>query len=424
MLRTASTLTFLLAGAAVFAAAEPPAETYSLERAVKSALDNSAGIQKSAKDIAIAEERVLEAKLRFLPEVGLQATTTRFNARRPFALGFGPRSTLLFPSDKDYLYSGQGYALFSLYEGRRDINTLRLAQTALRQARSQFDTVKLDVEYRAKEAYYRLLLAQKTLTAVDKTLKVTRANAGRASANAWEKVEAAALTSELRSLREEALHHLELARLKFLKALNFELDRAVRVDGELETQPVQVDLRRALVWATELRPELQSQTLRAEMDAIGVNLALSRRYPTVFLGFDYEVTGQEFPLRQNNWDATLGIRLPFSFDFWTKHNQKVAEQRQAEITRSELRDLVHLDVHKAHRALQYWQREWRLREQESQDLLALLEEAQGQNARPAEVLRAAAGVLRAGRRHLEAITAHLLARAQLERAVGRALDVR
>ena len=38
------------------------------------------------------------------------------------------------------------------------------------------------------------------------------------------------------------------------------------------------------------------------MDAIGVNLALGRRYPTVFLAGDYELTSQRFPLDKNNWD--------------------------------------------------------------------------------------------------------------------------
>jgi outer membrane protein TolC len=400
---------------------ETPFETYTLDRAVKSALDNSAGIQTAAKDIEIAQERVLEARLRFLPDLGFSATATRYNARRAFALTGAQRSTLLFPSDKDNLFSGQGYVLLSLYEGRRNINTLRLAQTSLKQARSKFEAVKMDIAYRTKKSFYEMLLAQQTLKTVDRIMAAVQRTSQQSHANAWQRLEAVALSSELRALQAESRHDMELARLDFLKALNLELDRNIRVDGKLLTEPIDIQLRKALVWATELRPELQSQTLRAEMDAIGVSLALSRRTPSVFLGFDYELTGQEFPLRQNNWDATVGVRLPFAFDFWTQRNQKVAQQRQAEIKRSELRDLVHLQVRKAHKDLAYWQDEWRKRETENNKLGSLLKKARGQNAKPIDILRAAHGVISAGHRHLQAITEHLLARARLERAVGRTL---
>ncbi len=416
MFRPLAILVLLTTG--LTATAEMPVETYGLDRATKAALDNSAPLQTAAEGIKIGEERVLEARLRFLPDVGLQATATRFKARRPFAQGVGRRSALLFPSDNKNLYSGQGYILLSLYEGRRNINTLRLAQTSLKQARSRFDAVKLDVVYKTKDAFYRLLLAQTTLRSVDKILSLIE-KIRPSHANAWQRVESEALFSELRAVQTESRHNMELARIDFLKALNLELDREVRIEGVLETQALQVELSKALVWATELRPELHAQTLKAEMDAIGVSLALSRRNPTVFLGFDYELTSEEFPLNQNNWDATVGIRLPFAFDFWTQHNQKVAVQRQAEIGRSEMRDLVHVEVRKAHNDLVFWQDEWRRREKEATDLTQLLERARGQEARTSDVLRAAAGVLQAGRRHLEAVTAHLLARARLERAVGR-----
>lgn len=419
MLRTLAILT--LFATTLAAKAEMPMETYGLDRAIKAALNNSAPIQSSAEGIKIAEERVLEARLRFLPDVGLQATATRFKARRPFAHGVGRRSTLLFPSDKKNLYSGQGYILLSLYEGRRNINTLRLAKTSLKQARSRFDTVKMDVLYKTKDAFYRLLLAQTNLRNVDKILSVVEKTRS-SHANAWQKVESRALFSELRAVQAESRHNMELARIDFLKALNLELDREIRIEGTLKTEPLQIELSKALVWATELRPELHAQTLKAEMDAISVNLALSRRNPTVFLGFDYELTSEEFPLNQNNWDATVGIRLPFAFDFWTQHNQKVAVQRQAEIGRSEMRDLVHVEVRKAHSDLSYWEKEWRRREKEAVDLTQLLASARGQEGRTSDILRAAAGVLGAGQRHLEAVTAHLIARARLERAVGRSLS--
>lgn len=397
-------------------------ETYSLDRALKSAIDNNAAIQNAEQDIIIAEQRVTEAKLRFLPEVGIQASATRYNARFPFALRPRYRSLLLFPSDQDNLFSGQAYMTLPLYEGRRNINTLRLTQASLKQARAKYDAVQLDIVYKTKKVFYGYLLAHKLLAASEELAKIVDKAGTRTDSDPWRKLETEAIESQFRSAQDGMRHALELAHLDFLKELNIELDRPVHIEGTLKSSPIDVNLSMALVWATELRPEMQSQTLRAQMDAIGVNLALSRRYPTLALGIDYEITGQEFPLRQNNWAATFGIRLPFAFDFWPQHTRKLSEQRQAEIKRAELKDQVHLEVRKAHRDLLYWRKEWGKREQEYLRLKRLLDLAKSKvMSRPSAAMRAATGVLAAHGRYLAALTEHLLSRARLERAVGRSL---
>ncbi|MFA5137596.1 MAG: TolC family protein [Elusimicrobiota bacterium] len=411
----------LCASSAAFAAGDPsgPAvETYTLEDAVRAASRNNPALQSAQKNIAIAEQRVREAQLRFLPEVGLQATATRFKSNAPFALRPDFRSILLFPSDHRSFYAGQAYMNLALYEGRRAVNTLKLAKQALKQTNSQFEAVKLDTVFEAKKVYYRFILAQEVLRATEELAAAVRAVGPKAEDDSWLRLEAESLTAELRAEGSAAGHELDLARLAFLKTLGREFDTPVRVDGALASQPVQADLRQALVWATELRPELQSQIYKTQMDAIAVNLALGRRYPTLVLGMDCELTDQDFPLRKNNWDATVGVRLPFAFDFWTQHGQRVAEQRQAEIALAELNDTVQLEVRSAHKDLLFWQEEWPKREGEHRRMRELFESALRERS-GRDALRAASRVLAAQKRFLQAVVEHILARARLERAVGR-----
>lgn len=418
MTSRAAALALCLALAAPRAGAQPPVETYSLEDSIRLALRNNAELQSSEQGITIARQQVREAALQFYPEVGLQALATRFNSRYPFALRPDFRSLLLFPSNDPNLFSGQAYMTMSLYEGRRHINTLRLARTALKQAQSKYDAVKLDIVYSVQETFHNLLLAQESADGLRGLADAAeRAPVG----DGWDAVEAAALASELRAEQAAAEHRLSLARLEFLKRLNKELDSPIVVSGELETRPSDVDLKKALVWATELRPELQSQTYKSQMDAIAVNLSLSRRNPTVMLGLDYEVTGQRFPLRQNNWDATVGVRIPFAFDYWTQHTQRVAEQRQGEIARAELRDRVHLEVRKAYDDLMHWQAEWPRREKEYERLKAMSDRIASRLGRGARSLSASTGVFKARLRYRQAVLEHILARARLERAIGRTL---
>ncbi|HEX4048101.1 MAG TPA: TolC family protein, partial [Elusimicrobiota bacterium] len=213
-----------------------------------------------------------------------------------------------------------------------------------------------------------------------------------------------------------------VARLAFLKTLNIELDTPFHVTGTLATAPVQVDVEREVLWAMELRPELQSQTYKAQIDAIGVSLANGRRYPTVSVGGDYELTAQTFPINKNNWDVTLGVKIPLTYDLWSQLKQKRAEQRQGQLTRSDLQDQVRLQVRQAAESLRYWQEEWPRREKQWRRIQALYDAASGKAGSALERIRAQQSLLDLRLSYLSAVTEHLLARARLERAVGREIS--
>lgn len=421
----AATLCLALAGSPLSARAQGASRqterVYSLEETLR-LMRNDPKLQSAEQDVIIADARMVEAKLRFLPEIGLQASATKYDARYPFALSPEFRSLLLFPgASSESIYSGRAYFNMPLYEGQRTMNTLRLAQASQKQALSNRDSVKMDVMLRAKEAFYGLLLAQERSSSFDAHLKAVEAAADKADLGAWERVEAEASLGAARARASEARHLLDAARLQFLNTLSLELDTPFRVLGSLETRPAQAEVEKAVIWAMELRPELQSQTYRVQMDAIGVNLALGRRYPTVLLAGDYELTAQRFPIKNNNWDVTIGVRVPFAYDYWSQIKQKRAEQRQGELARSELQDRVRLEVRQAAENLRWWQDEWPRREKQWQRVQSLYDEAAGKPAPALSRLRARDGLLELRLAHLAAVTEHILARARFERAVGREL---
>ena len=90
-----------------------------------------------------------------------------------------------------------------------------------------------------------------------------------------DRIEAEGLGEKSRQWAAQALREATLRRLDFLKALNLELDTSFSVAGRLEQQSAAVDPQKAALWAMELRPELQAETFRAQMDALAVNLAIS-----------------------------------------------------------------------------------------------------------------------------------------------------
>jgi outer membrane protein TolC len=395
-----------------------PERVYALDDALH-LIRNDPRLQSSEQDVIIAESRVTEAELRFLPEVGLQASASKYSALYPFALPETYHNILLFPSNQDNIYSTRGYFNLPLYEGQRTMNTYKLALAAQKQAVASRDSVKMDLTLQAKESFYGLLLAQERAAAAAENLKAVERLAADAGGGAWESVEAEAALASARAQASETSHELESSRLAFLKSLNLELDTPFHVTGTLATAPVKVEVERAALWAMELRPELQSQTYKAQIDSIGVSLASSRRYPTVSVGGDYELTAQSFPLNKNNWDVTLGIKLPLTYDLWSQIKQKRAEQRQGQLARSDLQDQVRLQVRQAAENLRYWQDEWPRREKQWRRIQSLYDAAEGKAGSALARIRARQGVLDLRLAYLSSVTEHLLARARLERAVGR-----
>lgn len=400
----------------------------SLDDAQRLALLNDARFLSAEQDKIIARERVREARYLFLPEFGLQASATKYEARYPFSLSGESRNILLFPDQSVFggstgnIYSGRGYMHLSLYEGRRTINTLRLAQAAQKQADSAHETVKMELLLSVKENFYRLLYAQRRATESESIVKAAEQLVDSSKVEGFERVEAEARLSAARAKASDARQSLQQSRLAFLKSINLELDTPFQLVGDISSNPVSIEIERAVLWAIELRPELQSQTYKAQMDAISVNLAAARRIPTVFLAGDYEVTGPRFPLRQNNWDATIGIRIPFSYDYWSQLRQKRAEQRQGQLKRAELQDRVRLEVRQAYESLQYWQNEWPLREAQYRKVQELFDAAARAAGTTLARLRAMESVYELKLSYLNSLTEHIVARSQLERAIGRELQ--
>ena len=407
-------LVLFLTGAA---AAEE--RSYTLEDAAAVALQNDSRLLSSEQDRIIAGERVREAKYLFLPEFGLQASATKFEARYPFALSQDFRSLQLFPGTPENIYSGRGYMHLSLYEGRRTINTLRLAQAAQKQANSNYDSVSMDILLAVRDSFYRLLQAQEVFESAKAAGEAVEALAGSTRLGPWERIELEGLLGGARSRTTAAQHKLDLARLRFIKTLNIEFDTPFRVTGTIEPKPVTIENRNAVLWALELRPELQSETYKAEMDAISVNLAMGRRYPTLFIAGDYELTGQRFPLKQNNWDAGIGIKIPFSYDYFTQLRQKKAEQRQGQLKRAALQDQVRLEVRQSYENLAFWQKERPLREAHYRKVQALYDEARSADGSALAKVRALVGLLDLRQAATAAAVEQVLAQAKLERAVGR-----
>ncbi len=399
--------------------------TLTLKDAERLALLNDATVLSAEQDKIVARERVREAGYLFLPEVGVQASATKYNALYPFALP-AAGNALLFPKNSPYLGNnlntimfGGAYMNMNLYEGGRGVNTYKLAQAAQKQADSRYKAARMNAILAVKRSFYRLLLTQREKKLDQEYLSQVKSLLQNGNLDLWGKLEAQTQLAQAETQYAKISHKLRLERLQFLKSLNLELDTPFKIVGKIETRPVTIDIEKAVLWSLELRPELQSETYKAQMDAISVNLAQSRRTPTVFISGDYDLMTQDFPVNKNNWDATLGLKLPFAYDYWSELTKKRAQQRQGDISRAELQDQVRLEVREAFSDLMFWQKQYPILNSEYEKMEGLYHQASKNAGKTLLKIRALSSLLGIQTAYLKAVTQHLLAKARLERAVGR-----
>lgn len=397
-------------------------DNLSLENAIRLGLENNADFLSAKEEITIAEQKVSEAKFRYLPQFALQGTATWYEADSPMVLPepginrFLPDTNSL---DSKHFYGVGVTATQYLYSGGRINSTLKIARANLKQIQSRYETVKNTVVLDIKKSFANLLYAQENVTFTQKIYEQVKN--WHFSADTWTRIRQKALVAQLKSSYQEAQSQLVRARLAMLVSLNKELNSPLTISGDLEPVTVAGDLPHFQLWATEFRPELKSAIYALELDNIAIDLALSKRYPDILLNASYERVGDS-DLNDENKQVSLAVRLPLPYTFSQQVSQKKAEQKKSTLRRSAIEDKIHVQVASSFEQMRFWQQEVMDRQETYQELTALLDRgAKNSSHNDLASLEARREYLQVGQAYLEALRENHIAKAQLEWAIGKDL---
>lgn len=420
----------------LFCAAMLPAQRYrikysaddndpiSLENAIRLALENNYDLLLTEQDVVIAEQRLKEAKFLYLPQISVNAGATAYNLDYSTVLPENLGLRLIHPKadDSNDLFYGAGIlATQYLYTGGRTSSTVSLANAALKEAMSRYEGVKSSTIFGVKEAFFNYLFLQRKKTLIDDILNRAKQVYGKTQLKRVERILAQAQLAGLQSEANIADEDLTAAHLKLLKTLNKELNSKVLINGDFEFKPIDVDLAKVTLWAMEYRPELKSALYKLEMDNIAVKLSLAKRYPDVMLGASYDRLGNN-NLDDENFQITLALKLPISYDYGTQLKQKRAEQRQTVLKRAAIEDSIRMQVTEAYNNLNFWQKEAAARIQTWDTLNKELGDIETSDLSKEDKLKAFEYYYKAGVGYLDGIKQHMLSVAKLELAVGQ--DIR
>ena len=288
-------------------------DNLTLENAIRLGLENSSEFLTAKQDIIIAEQKVSEAKFRYLPQFSLQGTATLYDLDYPMVLPDSVANRFLpgngLYGEKDHFYGVGVTATQYLYTGGRISGTLKMARANLKQVQSRYEIVKNQVVLNIKKAFTDLLYAQHNAKLTQEVLSLAEKWYPKPSGDLWTQIRIRALMADLRSSRNQAESELKKAQLAMLVNLNKELNARITIKGDFSPVKTDWDLPHMSLWAMEFRPELKSAIYALEADNIAIDLALSKRYPDIILNASYEKLGED-SLDDVNKQVSLAVRLP------------------------------------------------------------------------------------------------------------------
>lgn len=400
-------------------------DNLSLENAIRLGLENNSNFLSARQEIIVAEQKVNEAKFLFLPQLAFQGTATWYNLDYPMVLSDSVANRFLpgplLSERHDQFFSAGVTATQYLYSGGRIRNTLKIARANLKQVQSRYEAVKNATVLNIKKSFYNLLFAQQYDAVMQQLWESVSAWNTRASGDAWSQLHQRSLLAQLEARRHEAARQLAKARLAMLVSLNKETNADFSITGDFSPVQVNSELPQLHLRAMEYRPELKSAIYALELDNISIDLALSKRYPDIILNATYEQLGAD-TLSDTNKQVSLAMRLPLPYNFSSQIAQKKAEQEKSSLRRAQIEDKIRVEVTRSFEEMRFWQDEVLARQNNYNTLTDLFRKAKKSGTKQGVVpLEAVQAYAQTAHDYLDALRQNLIAKAELEWAVGQDL---
>ncbi len=424
-----------LIGASQEAAATEMQETqiYTLEATIAEAMKNNWDLKALEEKLTQAQEVKKQARADFLPRLKTSYSYTGLDEPSNYESSYG--GNIAVSSRESFQW--RSTVIQPIFAGFGLISAYRLAELGIDQSEMEIELNKLELALKVKEAYFNVLVMDKTVEVARKeaesltsNAEMTRSfyNAGVVPVNDLLKAEMELADAQQKLV--QAGNQAALAR----SALNILLARPVKAPVDLEDilvyTPEMAVFEDAI--ATALKNRVEIRLIDNEIQRSEQKIRLTQRgyYPEVNLAYDYikegdsaDVSGSPYH-DEKRWQ--LAVAASWTLWEWGKTHFAVrqGESAREELvkTRKSLEDNVRLDVREAMLYIATAEQNIPTTEkavlQGEENLRVTQEGYRAQVNTVTEVLDAQALLTQARVNYYKAMYTHSLAKAQLLRAMG------
>ncbi len=428
-------------GAMVFTGASRAQESQApltLEESIKIAMQRSLTVNSAVLGVAGSEFRRKEAITNFLPTWTGQYGWTRSN--QPVALGlsqgvFLGGSTLVSP-DKD-IYNFNTSLNQPLFTGGKNLANYRFSKLGVDLSKTTVETTKLDLVLQVRVGYFNILRTEKFLAVAEQQVKnfeaqleVTKAFFDVGIVPKSDVLQAEVQLANAKQSMAKAGNDVATAKALFNILLRREINTPLEVVDILAYKAFPLSFEQSLEEALKLRPEIKTAQLNIDQAKESVKVTRADFFPTITFFGGYSRSSDDIDLSggtnfTKSWE--IGALAQFTIWNWGKTAFQVGENKvkvhQAENSKTQEIDSVTLEVKNDYLNLLVAEKNIgtseKAIEQAEENLRMYEERYRYQVATQTDVLNAVTLLAQARTNYYGALSDFNVAKAQLERGMGR-----
>ena len=419
-----------------------------LEESIKIAMERSLTVHSAVMGVEGSEFRRKEAITNFLPLWTGQYNYTKYSY--PFFIGplgantFLATATITTPkaliafldqNSNNNVYGLNTMVSQPLFTGGFNLATYRSAKLGVDSSKENLETAKRDLVLQVRVGYFTILRAEKFLAVAEQQVKnfeaqleVTQAffDVGIVPKNDVLLAEVNLANAKQQLVR--AANDLATAKASFNILLRREVETPFEVVDILAHKAFPLSFEQSLEEALRLRPEIKTAQLSIDQAKENVKIARSAFFPTISLAGNYNRTSDWWTMGSLHNDAwTVQALATFTLWNWGNTAFKVGENnvkvKQAEDARTQLIDSVTLEVKDDYLNMQVAEKNVGTAEksiEQAEENLRMTEERyKYQVSTQTDVVNAVTLLAQARTNYYGALSDFNVAKAQLERAMGR-----
>ncbi len=411
-----------------------------LEESIKIAMDRSLTLHSAVIGVAGSEFKRKEAVTNFLPWWTGQYGYTRWSY--PAVVGNIGGGTSSFAGSPD-VHNLNTTVKQPLFTGGRNLANYRSAKLGVDLSKTDVETVKLDLLLQVREGYFNILRTEKFQTVAEQQVKnfeaqleVTKAffDVGIVPKN--DVLQAEVQLANARQSLVRAGNDVATAKASFNILLRREINTPLEVVDILAYQVFPLSFEQSLDEAYRQRPEIKKAQISIDQAKEGVKVARSEFFPTVDLAGNYSRTSDYWTLgggigdpSKNLTSERWSVQALATFTLWNWGNTffKVGENKvkvtQAEDSKIQQIESITLEVKNDYLNLLAAEKNINVTEksiEQAEENLRMNEERyKYQVATQTDVLNAVTLLAQARTNYYGALSDFNVAKAQLERSMGR-----
>jgi outer membrane protein len=413
--------------------AQEPQELLTLEESIKIALEKNLQLHSAVEGITASQFREKEAVTNFLPLWTGQYNYVRYNS--PVTVGSSGISGLGGSGSRDIFNFGTTISQ-PLFTGGLNLANYRLGKLGVDISKTTVEILKRDIVLQVRAVFFNILRALKfrdvaaqTVKQFEAQLEVAKAffEVGIVAKNDVLQAEVRLANARQGLVRTE--NDLAIAKSSFNTLLRRDINTPFNVVDILEYKAFPLLFEESLEEALRQRTEIKNADFEIKQAQESVKIAKSGFFPTITLAGNYARSSDSPQLHSDLVNERWTIQTLATFTLWNWGNTayKVGENKvkvtQAQDSKYQLIDSIILEVKQDYLNMLTAEKNINVAaksiEQAEENLRMSEERYKYQVATATDVLDAVTLLAQARTNYFSALADFNIAKAQLERAMGR-----